>query len=584
MKTLSRTCVGAALAVLFATASTPARAIEYIESFDAKIAINQDTSISIEEKIAYVTDQAKHGIYRYIPFVLRSDEHLKFTHISDVAITDEFGATQPFSKEYTNEFVTFKIGDPNSTFTGVKTYVIKYRVHQALDRYQGSSQLYWDITGEGWQFPIKKTSAVISSAFADIDALECYSGVVGTDDHNCVHESETQQASFSYSPEIDYGENLTIAVALKQPNQLRFPRIATAISMKWFNIIGLIVALIPITIMFIVWYIYGRDFVPLSGNVFDQDESKPKRKKRLFERLRAPFVYEPLSISPGEAGIMLDEKADANDIVAEIIELARKKYVLIETVGKKSLFHQPDYLLKRLKPSDETLPPAQKHLQAKLFITSETITVSQLKGVFYAHFEKAKNILESSVTSNRFFTRPIKASRAAGMGLAIALNCCAGFALIVLTILSHQAWPVVLFVTGIPFTLVIGWNLVQKTALGTNAMLQAKGLKETLRLAKWRDEIKEKHLFIENIIPYSIALGVVDKLSKDIDDLGIKPPEYMSRGFSQGMTLHTFSSGFATSATSSLAYNPSSSGGSSGSGFSGGSSGGGGGGGGGGSW
>jgi uncharacterized membrane protein len=558
---------------------------EYIKAFDALITINQDSSVSIEESIVYFTDEPKHGIFRYIPFLLRSDEDVKITRISDVSIIDEFNNPVPFTQSTSNEFTEFKIGDPHTTFEGDKTYVIRYKVNQALERFSEHDELYWDITGEGWEFPIQASRARIHSPFALIERVDCFSGAAGSNNAACDSKIENDNnATFTYDQTIEYGENVTVAVSLKRPNQLLFPKISSSIAIAWINRIAYALASLPVIVMFLLWYTFGRDYVSQSPNVFNSDNSQPQRKKGVFERFRVPFVYEPLSISPGEAGVMLDEKADANDVIAEIVELARKKYLSIDFIEKKGMFGKSDYSLIKLKAGDDALTQAQRYLHTHLFSGNENVNLSKLKGSFFPHFEKTKQLLEQSVTSHNFFTQPISRSRGAGIALAFVANIIIGIMLFIMIFLSQSFAFMAVYLVGLPLSLLLGWNLMQKTISGTNAMLQAKGLKETLRLAKWRDEIKEKHLFIEAIIPYSIALGVIDKLSKDMDDLGIKPPEYISRGFTRGTTLNAFTNGFSSSATSSLAYNPNSSSRSSGSGFSGGSSGGGGGGGGGGSW
>lgn len=585
MKQGSKTLFFIAVFCTFLTLPKSILAVEYIEAFDSTITVNQDTSLSIQESIVYFTDQVKHGIFRYIPYLLRSGADVKITRISDISIVDEFDNPIQFVQNTQNEFVAFKIGDPHSTFQGKKTYVIRYRVSQALERFTTHDELYWDITGEGWEFPIRSSRASIISAFAPISKIDCFSGLVGNDNGQCVSTlSASDSATFTYGETLGFGENVTIAVAFDRPNQLIYPSIRSAVEKKWIKRASYIVAMLPFMLLLLIWSRYGRDYVFISPNVFEQGDNHPKRKKRLFETFRVPFVYEPLSISPGEAGVMLDEKADANDVIAEILELARKKYLSIKFVEKEGLFGKTDYELLKLKKDDSKLNNAQRYLFNHLFSSQDKVMLSTLKGSFYLHFEQTKRLLEESVKSHHYFTRPISTSRGVGVAAALVVNCAVGVLLFLLCFLVQSFDSFLLFGLGLPISMLLGWNLVQKTALGTNAMLQAKGLKETLRLAKWRDEIKEKHLFIEAIIPYSIALGVIDKLSKDMDDLGIKPPEYINHGFTRGLTLNAFSHDFSSSATSSLSYNPASSSSSSGSGFSGGSSGGGGGGGGGGSW
>ncbi len=560
-------------------------AVEYIEAFDSIITVNQDSSLSIEESIVYFTDQAKHGIFRYIPYLLRSETDVKITRISDVSIVDEFDTPVQFVQNTQNEYVEFKIGNPQSTFQGKKTYIIRYRVSQALEQFSTHDELYWDITGEGWEFPIRSSRASIISTFAPIGKISCFTGAVGSDNGQCVSSlNASDSATFLYGETLGFGENFTIAVAFGRPNQLIYPSVRSAVEKKWIKRASYVFAMFPLMLLLLIWSRYGRDYVFISPNVFGQGDNHPQRKKGLFEKLRVPFVYEPLAISPGEAGVMLDEKADANDVIAEIVELARKKYLSIKFIEKKGLFGKTDYELVKLKNDEGKLNNDQHYLFSHLFSTQDKVMLSTLKGSFYLHFEQTKKLLEESVKSHHYFTRPISTSRGTGVAAALVLNGTAGIMLFMLCFLVQSFESFLLFGLGLPISMLLGWNMVQKTAAGTNAMLQAKGLKETLRLAKWRDEIKEKHLFIEAIIPYSIALGVIEKLSKDMDDLGIQPPEYINHGFTQGLTLNAFTHGFSSSATSSLSHNPASSSRSSGSGFSGGSSGGGGGGGGGGSW
>jgi len=124
----------------------------------------------------------------------------------------------------------------------------------------------------------------------------------------------------------------------------------------------------------------------------------------------------------------------------------------------------------------------------------------------------------------------------------------------------------------------------RRTAWGHSLYRQITGLKFYLNAGKWREEIAEKNLFFEEILPLAISLGVVHKLASDMEALGIEPPEYLN-GFTAAYLvsdLDHFSSSAATNIASSLSGRSSWSGGS---GFSGGGGGGGGfGGGGGGSW
>jgi uncharacterized membrane protein len=143
--------------------------------------------------------------------------------------------------------------------------------------------------------------------------------------------------------------------------------------------------------------------------------------------------------------------------------------------------------------------------------------------------------------------------------------------------------PIVITVLGVVLTLVLANAMPRKTAWGYSLYRQAEGLKYYLGKGKWREEISEKRLFLEEMLPLAIALGVVNKLAADMRELEIEPPRYF-----QGVVLNSFVSdmnNFNTVAATGLMSAPSgNSSWSGGSGFGGGGGGGGFGGGGGGSW
>ncbi len=571
---------------------------EAVTSFYSRIVINQNTSLTITEQIDYTTEFEKHGIYRYIPVSYNKDGQKEILQISDVTVSDLNGDKIPFTKTSDGVFLTLKIGDSDSTFSGEKTYVIEYTVERGINQFSDHNELYWDITGEGWQFPVLESSATIVSQSADILEADCFSGIVGNDDGLCNFELGKNQATFEYAQAISYGDNMTVVLKLPKVSALQFPTPTELrllyIKHNW----PLFLLPFPILIMFLWWYKKGRDHEFLSQNVFDLEGSSPTKLRSVFKlKYREPMVYEPLkSLTPGEAGSVLDEKVDVQDIVAEILELARKKYLKIEVSEKKVLFSTTreyeftklsdivDQTGKQNKKQIQELTEVQSYLFAELFKTGDTVKLSSLKGTFYTVIAQAKTKLEASlVTKNVYTDNPMKVR---GIGMLFFFILLGGvFAILIQTLIPLGiVWPIAILVLQLPLGLVLAYNLPQKTAVGTNLWLQARGLRATIKRGAWREKIKEKNLFIEEVLPFAVAFGVVDQLAKDMDELKLQPPSYMNSAHLNAWTMSQFVGGFSKEVGSSLAYNPSSSGSSGGSGFSGGSSGGGGGGGGGGSW
>ena len=196
--------------------------------------------------------------------------------------------------------------------------------------------------------------------------------------------------------------------------------------------------------------------------------------------------------------------------------------------------------------------------------------------------QKASELLSQQLVDKNLFTS--KSGSAKGLGIfSFMASWMLVFGLIIWQFLSWEIlWPLPLLIIQLPFGLYLAWQMPQKTARGRNLFLQARGLKYTINTGKWREKIKEKNLFIEEVLPFAVSLGVVSQLAKHMEQLNIKPPEYLQTSNLAAWSTANFVSNFSNEVGSTLSYNPSSS--SSGSGSGGGSSGGGGGGGGGGSW
>lgn len=570
-----------------APSSIQAVDIDQIDQFTSEITINQDTSLSITETIEYQTSLDKHGIYRYLPLTYNQDGKKIRHDIKNVRVTnlDDF---QPifFTKSSDGQNLTLKIGDADVTFTGQKTYVIEYDVDKAVRRFPDHDELYWDITGEGWQIPVLATKAIVNSNFANINQTSCYSGRFGSDDGLCQDQIDSPtQAMFTYDQSIFNGDNMTVVLGLDQNSQLVFPTASDNL-IDWL-LQNWILILMPLpTLLLFTWWWKNRDRQFVSANVFNLEEHQPQQKKPLQLKAREPFVYEPLKdLSPGEAGALLDEKVDNQDVVAEIMELARKKYIKIEEIEVKKLFgNKRDYQLTQLKDSKQPLTPAQKFLYDQLFIKGNIVTIAGLKGTFYTSMQLTKQKIEQALVNRNLYTSKPSTDRAKGISVTF-LSLVGLFSLTLWQFAPYQIfWPIPILILQLPICLLLAYNLPQRTAVGTNLWLQTRGLRKTIKSGKWREEVKEKNLFIEEVLPFAVALGVVDRLSSDMKDLNMKPPEYLSNSTLSAFTASQFVSSFSSQVSSNLSYNPSSSSSSGGSGFSGGSSGGGGGGGGGGSW
>jgi hypothetical protein len=132
-----------------------------ITSFDAEIIVAEDGSFTVvEEIVADFGPREMRGIFRTIPTRYRyDDERDRVIEIDRWSVTTSAGAPDDLRLSDEGTHVEARIGDPDTYITGQHTYRIAYRVRGALNRFQTHDELFWEVTGHGWDVPIEVARA-----------------------------------------------------------------------------------------------------------------------------------------------------------------------------------------------------------------------------------------------------------------------------------------------------------------------------------------------------------------------------------------------------------------------------------------
>ena len=578
------------------TSSLPGSYI--ITDFKSSITLEKDTSLLIKESILVNFPTAKHGIYRIIPVYYVSQGRTINSRLKVMSVTDEQGSSYKYSQSRLKQSISLKIGDPDKTITGVHTYVISYKVFNVVKRYPEEDEIYWNVTGSEWDTDIASASALVDSPYAEITRVECFAGQAGSDEKFCGSDFDDSTAAFNSTQRLGEGRDFTVVIGLNNQNQLVFPGKFEEILQTGLDNLGYLLAVLPLAVLFGFWYKKGRDKKYAGDNVYYRPDDKKVVIKPLFAREHLPMVYSPIAgLTPAQVGTIVDEKVDIADVVSEIVELARMGYLKIEKIQKKALIgSKTDYSFIKLDKESEVLADYQKYLLEKLFAKEtklnssgqEYVFLSSLKNHFYEYLNDFRKKLYKNLAEKGFFDGNPDMVRKKWVGVAAVLYVLAFVFLSIFNSPTGNFGPTaIFFVTAFPAIFLVK-SMPRKTAWGYSLYRQTKGLAFYLGKGKWREEVNEKHLFLEEMLPLAIALGVVDSLAKDMQELGVAPPSYF-QGFVAG-SFYSDITGFSKSTSSGLISAPggSWSGASSwsgGSGFGGGGfSGGGFGGGGGGSW
>lgn len=556
-----------------------------ITDFESSITLNPDTSVQVTETIRVdFGNLEKHGIYRTIPVKYRD----RFGNNLDIrfhllAITDEAG--QPLniaSQIREGDDLIIKIGNPDVTVSGTQTYKIAYQVNRVLTRPDDTAELYWNVTGNDWPVPILAAQATVTDPQDSLKDTICFADYFGGQKQNCQKATGTDKATFQ-TQNLAPGQGLTVAVVL-DPTTFRWPGFGQ--QALWFLQDNWIYGLpfFVFLVMLRLWWTRGRD--KQYQNIFH--ESGDIETVPLFAKPDSLMAFgSPKDLSPGEVGVLVDEQVHLQDITAIAIDLARRGFFTIKELPKKGLFGKVDFELKLTKKAEAGLEDFKTEVLDMLFGKNRVLLtkLSKPPKTAYQHLDSVKSKLYGHLTKTGYFTGNPKTVRrtylivgavVAGLGFAVGP---------VLTPVTGMLAPLVAFGASGLIILAFAFFMPARTPKGRKALKEIVGLREWIRLGAWREQIHEKHNFLEEVLPYTIAFGLTHKFIAAFTNADLKQLTWYQS--SQPLTVPHFSDSFGhfqDHLNQGVASTRPRSAGSGGSGFSGGSSGGGFGGGGGGSW
>jgi len=151
-------------AILLLLLAGAVEADERILSFDSEIWIESDGSLFVTESIQVSAEgrEIRRGIYRDFPTVYRDALGNRITVPFDVASVTRDGNPEPWHTERVTGGTRLYIGQA-STFLepGEYAYRIEYTTDRQLGYFDDHDELYWNIIGNDWMFPIDAVTASV---------------------------------------------------------------------------------------------------------------------------------------------------------------------------------------------------------------------------------------------------------------------------------------------------------------------------------------------------------------------------------------------------------------------------------------
>ncbi len=374
MKNFLTACFLALLAIAPAAAQT-----ERISSFDSRITLNTDGSMQVVETI--VVESAGidivHGIYRDFPLRYTDRAGNRYSVLFDIAGVRRDGNAEPYHTENLSNGIRVYFGSSSYALpSGTHSYQFAYSTNRQLGFFRDHDELYWNVTGNAWKFPIDTATATVllpANVRNVVTSLSGYTGYQGEKGAAYTARRDEESNPTFRAENLAPQQGLTIAVSW--PKGLIAEPTAEQ-KRAWFiadnksTIFGLAGWLVVFLYYVMVWRMVGKD--PASGTI-------------------VPLYGPPDNMSPAAMRFLERMGFDEKAFTAAIMGLAAKGYLIIEQDESKT------YKLARRKDAtekDSNLAEDEKILARILFEDGSPLV---LKNKNHEVLERAQKKVETNL-------------------------------------------------------------------------------------------------------------------------------------------------------------------------------------------
>jgi uncharacterized membrane protein YgcG len=366
---------------LFVPIACSAIADERILDYQSDIEVFVDGSMQVTETIRVRAEQKeiKRGIYRDFPTDYKDRFGNRYRVGFEVLQAKRDGQQESWHTKPQGNGVRVYLGDKNIYLDkGDYTYAISYRTNRQLGFFDDHDELYWNVTGNHWSFPIDAVSARVTlpeGLRAEQLEPEAYTGPLGA-------KGQDYSASVDYDGRVRFkttrsfsqGEGLTIVVSwpkgyVHKPTHREEINFLLRDNQSWVILLIGLSALVAYYLL--AWVMVGRD--PQSGVVITR-------------------YGPPTGLSPGSTRYLDRMGYDHKTFAAALVNLAVKGLIEIKEEGG-------EYTLTRTSNPPENLAAGEKAILKHLFrnLKGTSITLERSK---HATIRKALKAHEAALSRN----------------------------------------------------------------------------------------------------------------------------------------------------------------------------------------
>ena len=355
---------------------------ERISDFSVDVEVRTDGSLLVTELITVTAagDQISRGIFRDFPVQMISRERLLRRVGFEVLEVQRNGQPEPYQLESRGAVERIRIGAASRRLEpGRHRYRIVYVTQRQLIERADEDELYWNVTGNGWMFPIDK--ARISVRLPDgarILRVDGYTGSSGAQDKDfrVLAQRDGELRMETTQPLAAYA-GFTIAVAwpaglIERPGQGK--RLLWVLQDNPGTALGSLVLLMLLGYFLWQWRRVGRD--PQKGLII-------------------PLFQAPTGLSPAAAGFVWHQGfgmrySPTRALTVALTSMAIKRAVKLSDSDQ-------GYTIKSAGKPVPPLHPGERKVYGALFSGKPSLT---LGSQYEPKLKKALEALQASISAD----------------------------------------------------------------------------------------------------------------------------------------------------------------------------------------
>lgn len=335
---------------------------EEITFFSSDITVEGSGEILVRESIHVraLGKKIKRGIYRDIPteystaFGTRKKVKLEVKEVRRNGRIENYKIESLSAGDFgSTRGKRIRIGNAGKVLAqGVHQYEIVYSSFWQLGYFESHDELYWNVTGDGWDFPIVNAEALVRlppGFYGGKLLLDGYTGKKGEKGTDYTVDTSGSRVTFKLTRVLQRREGLTIVVGwpkglVEEPTKAsKIERFLSDNRDSVFALIGLLCVFIY---YLFAWLLVGKD--PDSATII-------------------PIFESPQEMTPGELRYLRKMSFDKKAFTAEVLSIAQQGHAELSSENGK-------YSISRRNSSADWLADHQTQILDTLLKTSSKLT------------------------------------------------------------------------------------------------------------------------------------------------------------------------------------------------------------------